>query len=110
MNYRKLSRRDAIDFPVLGVAVALRLDTSGNCMEARIVLGAVASCPLRAFEAEKLLVGSSLTAEGSLTRIENAAQVAAKLAKPMDNTDMTLGFRKKMVTQFVAETIKEVLK
>jgi 4-hydroxybenzoyl-CoA reductase subunit beta len=110
MNYRKLSRRDSIDFPVLGVAVALRLDTSGNCMEARIVLGAVASCPLRAFEAEKLLVGSSLTAEGSLTRIENAAQVAAKLAKPMDNTDMTLGFRKKMVTQFVAETIKEVLK
>ena len=110
MNYRKLSRRDAIDFPVLGVAVALRLDTSGNCMEARIVLGAVASCPLRAFEAEKLLVGSSLTAEGSLTRIENAAQVAAKLAKPMDNTDMTLGFRKKMVTLFVAETIKEVLK
>lgn len=110
MNYRKLSRRGAIDFPVLGVAVALRLDTSGNCMEARIVLGGVASCPLRAFEAEKLLVGGSLTAEGSLTRIENAAQVAAKLAKPMDNTDMTLGFRKKMVTQFVAETIKEVLK
>jgi len=110
MNYRKLSRRGAIDFPVLGVAVALRLDTSGNCMEARIVLGGVASCPLRAFEAEKLLVGGSLTAEGSLTRIENTAQVAAKLAKPMDNTDMTLGFRKKMVTQFVAETIKEVLK
>ena len=110
MNYRKLSRRDAIDFPVLSVAVALRLDTSGNCMEARIVLGAVASCPLRAFEAEKLLVGGSLTAEGSLTRIENAAQVAAKLAKPMDNTDITLGFRKKMVTQFVAGTIMDVLK
>lgn len=110
MNYKKLRRRDSIDFPVLGVAVALRLDTSGNCMEARIVLGGVASCPLRAFEAEKLLVGGSLTAEGSLTRIENTAQVAAKLAKPMDNTDMTLGFRKKMVTQFVAETIKEVLK
>ena len=55
-------------------------------------------------------MGGSLTAEGSLTRIENVAQVAAKLAKPMDNTDMTLGFRKKMVTQFVAETIKEVLK
>ena len=110
MNYKKLRRRDSIDFPVLGVAVALRLDTSGNCMEARIVLGAVASCPLRAVEAEKLLVGGSLTAEGSLTRIENTAQVAAKLAKPMDNTDMTLGFRKKMVTQFVVETIKEVLK
>ena len=79
-------------------------------MEARIVLGAVASCPLRAFEAEKLLVGGSLTEEGSLTRIENVAQVAAKLAKPMDNTDIALGFRKKIVTQFVLETIKEVLR
>ena len=41
---------------------------------------------------------------------ENAAQVAAKLAKPSDNTDITLGFRKKMVTQFVVATIKEALK
>jgi len=55
-------------------------------------------------------VGGSLTEEGSLTRIENVAQVAAKLAKPMDNTDITLRFRKKMVKQFVGETIKEVLK
>ena len=117
MNYKKLRRRDSIDFPILGVATALRLENSGrsgadggtgstlDCTEIRIVLGAVAAAPLRAYEAEKVLVGERLTTE----RIEAAAQLAAKLAKPMDNTDMTLGFRKKMVTHFVTEALKEAL-
>ena len=56
-------------------------------------------------EAEKMLIGERLTTD----RIEVAAQVAAKLAKPMDNTDMTLSFRKKMVTRFVTKSIKEAL-
>ncbi|MCH2264907.1 MAG: FAD binding domain-containing protein [SAR324 cluster bacterium] len=123
MNYKKLRRRDSIDFPILGVATALRLEKSGRsgaaassgtvgsssiageCAEIRIVLGAVASSPLRAYEAEKMLIGERLTTE----RIEAAAHVAAKLAKPLDNTDMTLGFRKKMVSRFVADAIKEAL-
>ena len=111
MYYKKLRRRDSIDFPILGVATALRLESSGSkgatldCAEIRIVLGAVASAPLRAYEAEKMLVGERLTTE----RIAAAAQLAAKLAKPMDNTDMTLGFRKKMVTRFVEEALKEAL-
>ncbi len=123
MNYKKLRRRDSIDFPILGVAVAIRLNNSAesgdagrsidaektgstlDCAEIRIVLGAVASAPLRAYEAEKMLVGERLTTE----RIAAAAQLAAKLAKPMDNTDMTLGFRKKMVTRFVEEALKEAL-
>ena len=105
MNYKKLRRRDSIDFPILGVATALRLENNGDCAEARIVLGAVASSPLLAYEAEKMLIGERLTSD----RIEVAAQVAAKLAKPMDNTDMTLGFRKKMVTRFVTKAIKEAL-
>ena len=111
MNYKKLRRRDSIDFPILGVATALRLESYGSkgatldCAEIRIVLGAVASAPLRAYEAEKMLVGERLTTE----RIAAAAQLAAKLAKPMDNTDMTLGFRKKMVARFVEEALKEAL-
>ena len=105
MNYKKLRRRDSIDFPILGVATVLRLENNGDCAEARIVLGAVASSPLLAYEAEKMLIGERLTSD----RIEVAAQVAAKLAKPMDNTDMTLGFRKKMVKRFVTKAIKEAL-
>ncbi len=118
MNYKKLRKRDSIDFPILGVAAALRLENFGSsgalkktkntldCAEIRIVLGAVASSPLRAFEAEEILIGKQLTEE----RIEAASQLAAKLAKPMDNTDMSLGFRKKMVALFVAKALKDTLK
>ena len=52
-----------------------------------------------------MLAGAPLTAE----RIETAAQLAAKLAKPMVNTDMTLGFREKMVSRFVEQALKEAL-
>jgi len=106
MNYKKLRRRNSIDFPILGVVTALSFDKSGVCVQARIVLGAVASCPIRATEAEEILIGRMLTAE----RIKTAAQVASKLAKPMDNTDMALGYRKKMVTKFVEDAINEALK
>ena len=48
--YLKLRRRGSFDFPVLGVAAAVRMD--GEIVrEARIVLGAVASLPREAGEA-----------------------------------------------------------
>jgi len=65
----------------------------------------VASSPLRAYEAEKMLIGERLTSD----RIEVAAQVAAKLAKPMDNTDMNLSYRKKMVSVFVSRALKDAI-
>jgi 4-hydroxybenzoyl-CoA reductase subunit beta len=105
MSYQKLRRRGSIDFPLLGVATALRLSEDGICAEARIVLGAVASCPLQAEDAEAALVGKAITPE----RIQQAAKLAARLAKPMDNTDMSLGYRKKVTTVFVAKALQAAL-
>ncbi|MFQ5578441.1 MAG: FAD binding domain-containing protein, partial [Anaerolineae bacterium] len=56
MAYLKLRRRGSFDFPVLGVAVTLRLAEDGICTEAGIVLGAVASRPIKADRAEAMLV------------------------------------------------------
>jgi len=53
--YLKLRRRGSFDFPVLGVAVALRLDGE-RVAQARIVLGAVASQPREAKTAAAALV------------------------------------------------------
>ncbi len=105
MSYQKLRRRGSIDFPILGVATAVRLAEDGTCAEARIVLGAVASCPLRAEDAEAVIVGEMITPE----RVQEAAQRAAKLAKPMDNTDMGLGYRKKVTAAFVAKALQAAL-
>ena len=55
-TYWKLRRRGAFDFPVLGVAAAVRLE-GGVCRDARIVLGAVASTPREVPEAARALVG-----------------------------------------------------
>src|SRR5262249_38321090 len=60
--YLKLRRRGSFDFPVLGVAVALRMD--GEIVRhARIALGAVASLPREAVDAGRMLVGQRLTSE-----------------------------------------------
>jgi 4-hydroxybenzoyl-CoA reductase subunit beta len=104
MRYYKLRRREAFDFPILGVAIALRLSNNGICTEAHIVLGAVASAPLVATEAAAFLVGQRLTPEV----IDMAAETAFKPAKPLDNTDLLLSYRKKMVRVHVARTLREL--
>jgi 4-hydroxybenzoyl-CoA reductase subunit beta len=98
--YLKLRRRGSFDFPILGVAAALRLE--GDVVrEARVVLGAVASLPREAPKAAAVLVGQRLTTE----TIEAAADAAAGPAKPLDNTDLTHPYRKKVTRVYVARAL-----
>jgi 4-hydroxybenzoyl-CoA reductase subunit beta len=101
--YLKLRRRGSFDFPVLGVAVALSLD-GGRVKTAKIVLGAVASQPREAAEAGALLVGERLTP----ALIAEAAEVAARPSKPLDNTDLTHPYRKKMTKVFVTRALRRL--
>lgn len=103
-TYWKLRRRGSFDFPVLSAAAAVRFGKSVVVEDARIVLGAVASSPLDCPEATELLRGNKLTD----TVIEEAASVASKKAKPMDNTDFTLSWRKRVARQFVTYALREV--
>lgn len=105
MVYKKLRRRGSFDFPILGVAVALRQAEDGTVMEANLVLGAVASYPLKAVEAEEFLVGQRLTDDV----IEEAARLAFRPAKPLDNTDMGHPYRKQMVQVYVARALRETV-
>ena len=103
-TYQKLRRRDAFDFPVLGVAARIDLSDDGTVRSARIVLGAVASYPMDIEEAAAAIVGSKLTP----TSIGAAADAAYRPAKPMDNTDFTLGWRKEMVRVYVQRALEEL--
>jgi len=103
-TYWKLRRRGSFDFPILGVAASLRLGGDGTCADARIVLGAVSSHPMRAAAAEGVLLGRRLTSE----LIEEAAAAAYAPAKPLDNTDLTLAYRKRMVRVFVSRALREL--
>jgi 4-hydroxybenzoyl-CoA reductase subunit beta len=103
-TYWKLRRRGAFDFPVLGVACAVKLAADGTVDAARLVLGAVASRPVESPEASAALVGKRLSDE----TIAEAASAAARPARPMDNTDYTLHWRKRVTRDFVTYALREL--
>ena len=102
-TYWKLRRRGAFDFPVLGVAAAVRIE-DGVCRDARIVLGAVASTPREAPEAARVLAGRPL----GPAVIAAAAEAAARPAKPLDNTDMVYHHRKRVTRVYVERALREL--
>ncbi|MCC7164865.1 MAG: FAD binding domain-containing protein [Anaerolineae bacterium] len=99
--YLKLRRRDSFDFPILGVAAALRLASNGEIESARIVLGGVGSRPLECVDSARLLIGQKL----SHKVIGAAAEAAWRPARPLDNTDSTHSYRKKMARVYVARAL-----
>jgi 4-hydroxybenzoyl-CoA reductase subunit beta len=102
-SYRKLRRRGAFDFPVLSVGAAVRRE-GGRVVEARIVLGAVSSAPVRAAEAERVLAGRTLDPDA----IAAAAEAAAGPSRPMDNTDFSFLWRKEMTKKWVAAALRQL--
>ena len=101
--YHKLRRRGSFDFPVLGVAAWVKWE-SGKVAEARIVLGGVASWPQEVPEAGAALGGTDLSDEG----VAAAAEAAYRPAKPMDNTDFDLSWRKQMTRVYVTRALEEL--
>jgi 4-hydroxybenzoyl-CoA reductase subunit beta len=99
--YVKLRRRGSIDFPIAGAAVAAEVegDTVVGC---RIVLSGVASHPLQATAAEDFLKGKPISAGA----IREAAEMAARPAKPLDNADLSHFWRKRMVRVIVEEALE----
>lgn len=86
--YLKLRDRNSFDFPIAGVAVAVRLD-GDTVAAARIAITALASRPV-AVDAS-LLVGTKLDDDA----IAAAADAVHKTARPMDNTSGTISQRKR---------------
>ncbi len=103
-SYWKLRRRGSFDFPVLGVAAALRFGKDQVIEEARIALGAVASRPFLVDKAGAYLAGKKLSDD---VIAEAAASVASR-AKPMDNTDLDLYWRKEVVGAFAGYALREL--
>ncbi|OGA17635.1 MAG: hypothetical protein A3I63_03780 [Betaproteobacteria bacterium RIFCSPLOWO2_02_FULL_66_14] len=101
-TYWKLRRRGSFDFPLLGVGAAVKTAGDGTVEEARLVLGAVSSHPL-VIKTDSLL-GKKLTDDA----IAEIGETAESRAKPMDNTDMDLRWRKHVVADFVGYALREL--
>ena len=102
-SYQKLRRRGAFDFPVLGVAAwivgakRIRRGARGPVKNAaRIVLGGIAPSPIDVKEAGEALIGQPLDDD----HIQAAAEAAYVKARPLDNTDFVMNWRKQMTRQY----------
>ena len=103
-TYWKLRRRGSFDFPVLSVAAAAKISKSGIVENARIVVGSVACLPLVAVEASNSLKGRPLNQDS----IAEAAVLAARIAKPLDNTDFDMTWRKRVTAEYVTYALREL--
>ena len=97
--------RQAMDCAVVSVAVAMTFDPSGGCQTARIALGAVAPTPLRARQAEALLVGGKLTQQ----HLEKVAEAACAEARPISDIRASAGYRSHLVEVLVRRAVKQAV-
>ena len=104
-SYQKLRRRGAFDFPVLGVAAWIKADSTRIVSEARIVLGGIAPSPLEVKEAEQALIGQPLDSK----HIYAAAEAAYNKARPLDNTDFVMNWRKQMTRQYTIKALQQLI-
>jgi len=103
-SYQKLRRRGAFDFPVLGVAACVHFK-SDTIASARIVLGGIAPSPIEITEAEQSLIGKPLGDD----QIQAAAEAAYIKARPLDNTDFVMNWRKQMARQYTIKALRELI-
>ena len=99
-TYLKLRDRGSFDFPILGLAAAVRLE-NGIVREARVAMTAVASRPMLVEDAAAAIIGTRLEDDA----IAAAAAAAHKLARPMDNTSGTLAQRKRSVPVYASRAL-----
>jgi 4-hydroxybenzoyl-CoA reductase subunit beta len=105
-TYKKLRRRGAFDFPVLGVAARLDMEADGTVKAAKLILGGIAPAPIEVEEAEAALVGFPLDEE----RMREAAESCYRKARPLDNTDFVMNWRKQMARPYVLRALQELQK
>ena len=101
--YKKLRIRQSIDYPLAGVAVVMRKDADGACLEARVALTAVNPAP-------KLVQGADLLKGRRYdpALAEEVARDAIRTGKPLRTSASTMEYRRHMVRVFVRRALSEL--
>lgn len=95
-TFIKFSLRKAVDFPIVSVASMIQIK-NGICLDARIVLGAVAPRPIRAKVSEAILKGSSIDADLA----QRAAEAAISEAFPLTKNQYKVQITKTLVKRAI---------
>jgi 4-hydroxybenzoyl-CoA reductase subunit beta len=102
-TYLKLRDRGSWDFPIVGVAAAVRFDGAA-VVEARVAVTAVGSRPVLVADAGSALVGTRLDDDA----IAAAAEAVHRAARPMDNTSGTISQRKRSARVLAERALAEL--
>ena len=102
--YQSISRRNAVDLAIVGVAASGGVDGSGQWQDVRLALGAVAPTPILASRAAQALAGKPAEADV----IAAAAETAAEESRPISDLRATAWYRKEMVKVLVRRALEEI--
>ncbi len=97
-SYRKVRERQAFDFALAGVALALQI-SGGKVSAASVDLSGAAPVPWRSEAAEKAILGKRLDAR----TISAAAEAAVKGAQPMNNNAYKVPLFKGIIEEELAK-------
>ena len=101
--YLRFIPREEMDIAVAGVASYLELSADGSrCERARIALAAVAPTPVRAYEAEKFLVGKAVNS----TTFAEAGEMAARSARPISDVRGSAAYRIELVKVLTRRSLR----
>lgn len=105
--YLKHLTRGSIDLPIVNVTVLITLEPEDKvCKDIRIVLGSVASTPIRARKAEEIMRGKRFDED----LINRTAQAASDEAHPRPGSiRASVEYKKEMIKVFTRQIIKEVV-
>ena len=98
--YRKLRIRGSIDYPLAGVAVAIKR-ANGHVADARVALTAVNPAPALVKGASEMMAGNPLTE----TLAEAVGDLAARTAKPLTTSALTPEYRREMIRVFTKRAL-----
>src|SRR2546427_2889324 len=102
-TYLKLRDRGAFDFPIAGVAAAVRYD-GATVAEARVAITALGSRPLLVEAAGAALAGTHFEDDA----IAAAAEAVHHAARPLDNTSGTISQRKRAARGFAERALRSL--
>lgn len=99
--YLKFLPRTADDYATVSVAVVLSRDGGNVCRDARIVLGAAGTTPIRARAAEDTLQGQELTEDA----IRAAAATVPDTVDPLDDFRGSADYKREMAGVFTRRAL-----
>jgi 4-hydroxybenzoyl-CoA reductase subunit beta len=103
-SYMKLRLRGSIDYPLAGVAVAVK-QNDGPVESASVALTAVNPAPLLVAAAEHALVGKHIDEHVATV----VGELAAKTAKPLTTSALTPEYRREVVKVYAKRAVMAVI-